>query len=510
MTTPYILYADPGFAGSEYDGRADIPDFRLTNFGYKASALKVFPGYAITIFSEANYAGNKLRLQGPNFMKDITYTGFNDNIKSLRLEKIGPIYQPTKTQVTAIATQKGPLNNMKYSMCGKDTICRTTNTLQDGTVPANSLDWKVSKAKCSFPNGDSRYCSPMDAGVCPAMKSTADSAFWLNPAQPGDDSGRDIQCGYDLAQFDNPDSLATFRDHAWKNRDDALRTFSRDLMPNYCGQQVTTCPVDPITGQPMSACSRFVSNGRDGDICRKWVTDGLNNVPGFQEANSYADNAMSGYCRKYNTPDCSCLNRTQDPDFRAITNLSNTGAVNASQTFGKDSCWWKPCQHPDQILRSSDLYPKPNDCNIQLCQFLVDVRNNNLSTININKIDSVQKCDFSGGKGQTQSVVQTNTGQVPLQPGSSTGVTSTPTGTVTRPPTSTSTTTNTGGGTRPTTTVPTTGTSSRTYWIIGIIVAIIIILLIIGLLIYFSRRNKAKKVAAAAAISQPQAITVGG
>ena len=49
-------------------------------------------------------------------------------------------------------------------------------------------------------------------------------------------------------------------------------TLNSVILPSFCNTPVQTCPTDPVTGQQMTSCSRYISTGADGQICQKWLT----------------------------------------------------------------------------------------------------------------------------------------------------------------------------------------------------------------------------------------------
>ncbi len=510
-TTAYILYANPATTsalpgGAQYSGSTSVPDLKAVSgsLGYGVSAITVNPGYSITIYTGTNYTGTQSTIQGPAYMNTIQKIQFNDNVKSIKVNTIGSTYTKTGKTVSATVQQTKALQNMDYSMCGRETICYNTNVATPTSAVNSAIDWdSQDPINCSIFEGDSRMCSPLDASVCPVMTSTADSVFWTSPTNDASPAGRSVTCTYDTGQFNNVAALNNWFTYPWTNQTEALQEYSQALMPAFCGQQVTTCQLNPITATQPAQCSRFSSSAADGNLCRGWVTNALNNTTGYSGAIPYTDQTMTGYCSKYNTSDCLCINRAQDPDYRQVTGVG-TSTVNNIESFGKDSCWWKACQFPQQIMRTSDLNVVPGDCNIQLCQFLVNLQNTVLTTIDIGKIQVAQNCNFGSNTGGTQtqsSTLQQNGVNTNLPSGS--GVTSNgagatvipPTGsgtslnnTSTSPTSGTPTLANTTPTTTPTSTPTTTSTSKKWLYIIIAIVAIII-LIIVGIAIYLLSRS---------------------
>ena len=102
---------------------------------------------------------------------------------------------------------------------------------------------------------------------------------------------------------------------------------------SFCTQQSTECPIDPHTGKRMPKCSLMSSTSDNGTICKNWMV----------RDKGASDVAVEQYCAKFNTPDCACENRSQDPQYqKARQDIINTlGFTNAP-----DACWYLPCGLP--------------------------------------------------------------------------------------------------------------------------------------------------------------------
>ena len=67
-------------------------------------------------------------------------------------------------------------------------------------------------------------------------------------------------------------------------------------MPYFCSQIVETCP-ENIENNRFTSCSKFVSNGIDGKLCREWA----------EENPKLSDDTIINYCKEHETEDCSCV-----------------------------------------------------------------------------------------------------------------------------------------------------------------------------------------------------------
>lgn len=467
-----ILYADKNYSGASYNLTTSNPDLKSTPVGYGTSSMKVNKGYRVTLYSRTNYTGNSAILLGPisvdfvptNRVPLASNIYFHDELKSIKVEPLAQITESGQRVIGAIK-QTAPTTNLNYSTISGDCSYANHSTT---TYPAGYMDWQYGESSGLL--GKQAKCSVIDTTVCPIIGSSAPVDIqWANPGKNKQATGVDrnfsgalVNCVYDLNNFKTGEDVNIWLNTSWDNRSVAIQQYDQQIMPNFCAQQVTTCPIDPITSQRSSQCSRFVSTEIDGSVCRTWVANGLLGNQGFGPGN--ANTAMQKYCAANNTPDCSCLNRTQNDSYRQLTGLA-AGSQIQPQSFGPASCWWNPCRFPDQIVLTSDL-AKPT-CNIQVCQELQNFYNNQYSVINTGEIKSNIACNFQAPGGVPPI---TPAGTPPSQPTAPTTPT-TPTTPIT----------------------PITPSQPRRgipVWV-WIILAIIIILLIAGIVgaILFSRRK---------------------
>jgi len=144
-----------------------------------------------------------------------------------------------------------------------------------------------------------------------------------------------LACLYPLATFQDEKNVAQYVSTFGENSD-----YNNVILPYFCSSQVkhTTsqkCPLDPFTNLPMTFCSQIVSNDR----CKNWIRDQIAEGASSSQVNN-ANNILNNYCATYNTPDCDCLNRQQNPVYQVMA----TGSIYP------DTCWWTPCKDTTQNI----------------------------------------------------------------------------------------------------------------------------------------------------------------
>ena len=474
------IYSDDNFKGRTWDLRAgdQIPNLGSLPFGAGAiTSIKVQPGYTVSLFSNPNFQSTRVDIVGPAQIADLR--GFNDDADSLQVSGTGLHGTPSGNTVNGIATQTAPF--LSYDRCPSN--CTAFND----TRSCYNNDWQYDTRRCGLTCKSQPQCSVLNTGVCPQVGGGPIGVSWVNTANNKGASSQ-VNCTYDVSTITQPSDIDTWLSAPWANKVDAIQQYDSKIMPNYCNVQVTTCPIDPNTSKQMDKCSRFASTGLDGQKCREWVTNGLSGTNGFGPGNS--NTTMQKYCSTNNTLDCACINRSQNETYRQFTGLT-AGAKTLPNTYGPDSCWFIPCKFPEQIMVTSDL-AKPT-CNIQICQALQNIYDNQFSVINTGDLKANISCDFS------------QPGAAPIQtteiPPSTTPIGTTPAGTTPNGTTPNGTTPNgttpngtTPAGTTPVGTRPVGTTSARRgtpiwVWIVIAIVVLLIIAAVIGAIIFATRRR---------------------
>jgi len=227
--------------------------------------------------------------------------------------------------VTLTTTQTNPFNAYDAGTCNCF-ICPAENS---GSTCPNG-DWQyATRSCCGGMCSTVAQCSKIDPNVCPKIGSGPLSSSLTIPGSVTPD-GASVNCNYGVNQFQTTGDILM-----WDRIQGKDNQYNSLIMPRFCSQQVTTCPLDRNQIQ-MPNCSRLLSTGIDGVICRDWQK----NNP------TRADQIMQDYCSNTNNLfGCDCVRRTYNLTYRTAKKY-----INAT-----DSCWFKPCQAPTQELIPSDL-----------------------------------------------------------------------------------------------------------------------------------------------------------
>lgn len=211
--------------------------------------------------------------------------------------------------------------------------CRDTN---------GKRDWKVGTRKnCSLPTcGDKDRCSKPDLDLCKLTPSSdaVSSSGWAGK-DGGSQKTSTIECVY------NPRNINSIEEiEAWKTRFGGTGPEWDQIMTGYCSKAKSpnvSCIVDPNTNQPITpSCSRMMSTGPEGELCRNWF---------YQQPANVRDAVIANYCADNpNNPDCICYRRSADPLYRAMTQ-------NGALPFN-DGCWYAPCKNSAATLIPSDVH----------------------------------------------------------------------------------------------------------------------------------------------------------
>lgn len=170
-------------------------------------------------------------------------------------------------------------------------------------------------------------CGRVDDSVCPTIGGHGGTVQSLEVVgDERDELSAFADCGYTSRAITSDTAITDYRDTFGADED-----FTLVLSAN-CFQTTEECPVDPLTGQKMPLCSKFVSTTDTGTVCREEAT-----IP---ENAEIIEADMEAYCRVNTTADCRCINRTGTLIYDSL----RTGTVT------DDGCWWKSCAEPDKFL----------------------------------------------------------------------------------------------------------------------------------------------------------------
>ena len=389
------------------------------NFNDEMSSFIIPAGFTVTMWTDSNYTGTQYGPYTGPFKVANAGGSFNDSISSIQIT--GSAAPSTGKTVTGEIKQTSHAITYRNGGCGP------------GTANKNCLagDWKVGTDNCgSIINASQPTCSSMQDGLCPAIGTGPYDMEWANGSTDSTVNNNStyslVNCIYDVNNFQTGADVTAFLtgnvSNPWQNQSTVVSSYDSVLMPYFCGQQVTTCPVDPTTAAAMPACSRFVSTANDGSAaaCQAWIAAGLQ---GTQFTSANADATMTAYCTKYNTPDCGCINRASSTAYQ----------IGAAQQTGNDGCWFVPCKNPaDYLIPSSVNTANPA---IKACPSTCEVNVTNIASNygvnNIGPIEAQIACTFITNPPGSPPTSTTTPGIINTPPGTPT---SPPAGTPATPP----------------------------------------------------------------------------
>jgi len=127
------------------------------------------------------------------------------------------------------------------------------------------------------------------------------------------------------------------------------------LAANYCITSVSGSCATGLSGERMTACSRFRSTSPDGEACQKWA----------RAAPAAADAAYMRYCASNSSAeDCDCVSRNVgDTKVRRLYKSATGGAPFPVA----DACWFAPCKPSGYALVPSDVAAGALTCPSNVC-----------------------------------------------------------------------------------------------------------------------------------------------
>ena len=224
------------------------------------------------------------------------------------------------TTITGNVVQQTPIGIYEPGVCDCG-VCNASTPV----ATCNPGDWQFATRPCCGTRSGcpaQPRCSKVDSSVCPSFggRPAVSSAFSQGP---------NVSCSYTVDQFATSDDIMKYIATFGKNNQ-----FTNVVMPSFCSGTATgTCPSATVGTQ--FSCSRLMSTGADGNLCRQWAL----------ENPTMADTTMKTYCQKTGAFGCDCVNRNQLFNYRAFKQYANIN----------DACWYTPCTDPTKELITSDL-----------------------------------------------------------------------------------------------------------------------------------------------------------
>ncbi len=250
-------------------------------------------------------------------------------------------------------------------LCGPTYYLASSNPKNAPKIPYSLIDKTLSEGVCTTSENPG-HGSCVNYKLCPIIGNICPQVQY----EPNNVDN--LSCLYPLSTFTELSYVKDFINKFPDQETDPNSDYNQLVLPFFCQTPTTSCPEDPTTGLPMSACSRFVTTDAS-DPCRT-----LLGTVSDQEGNA----AKSAYCAVNNTPDCLCINRFDNPIYQAMS---------LGESFQSDSCWWKACQDsptdPSTYLVLSDDPPPCSAQDIQDCQSVGIVLGGNSQNLTVNEND---------------------------------------------------------------------------------------------------------------------------
>jgi len=319
--------------------------------------------------------------------------------------------------------------------------CLGSTTCDSSTPVAtcDGCDWEFSQVTCKQGCPSQPACSEIDGNTCPNLGENVQYQWDTGsngtcPIEPL------IKCTYDAKTFKYSDVLQYQQDFC-KETGVPICTgnsnYNNIIMPEFCFDSTTICPIVPGTKSSWQNCPNILSNitGSDsnnpGATCSTWSSSNKN----------LADTTMLNYCKNNSTDGtCKCINKNNS----TVYNYINTG-MQQSGNFNS-TCWYTPCANPQAYLvpsTSSNV-----SCNMTpLCA-------------RVNQIISTTPTNLTKAQLQAELNCSITSTPTPIDPNNT--------------------------GTSSATNIPINNvqTTSNFWWIILIIVVVIIILIILFFIFY--------------------------
>mgnify|MGYP006285640963 CR=1 FL=1 len=180
-------------------------------------------------------------------------------------------------------------------------------------------DWAYGKIKCGNGILPFQYkCSKLDPETCPRIGGNDGNAEF--------EEAPIVKCKYNISDFEMSEDIENWLSVWGENLNYVTR-----IMPEFCTKKTNMCPKNPVTSEQINECSRLISIDSEGEFCKSWK-DKYQNI---------ASETKNRYCSTFNTNECLCINREDDPLYKDIQNNLNNDVP--------DKRWWKPCQDENEI-----------------------------------------------------------------------------------------------------------------------------------------------------------------
>jgi hypothetical protein len=228
--------------------------------------------------------------------------------------------------------------------------CLSSNGIQDWEIP-NDPDEKCCGGLCR----NQPVCAHPDKNECFIGLSSSKEDPLVEYGW--DKKAPMLKCVYNLDKINTRSQLNAFN---------AKFGVNNDVEARYCTQRVNTCPND------LNSCSRLMSIGEGGDLCRSWFE---------KQPASIKDATIQNYCLRNDTDDCKCVNR-----FNKQSYISMKGAKGIN-----DGCWYIPCSNKSNYLVPSHL--QNPTCPDKMCDILFEF--GKTENVSFDDVKNDITCDFN-------------------------------------------------------------------------------------------------------------------
>jgi len=268
------------------------------------------------------------------------------------------------------------------------------NTTCDSSTPVakcNDCDWQFATVPCNAGCPSQPACSSIDGNTCPHLGKNVQFKFATNSSGVclRTDDFPVVECIYDPTTFDYSDVLE-YQDKFGTTTDN----FNKILMPEFCFQQTTICPLIPGTDTPFDECPNILSNidgaieGNPGADCMNWAS----------KNGKIADSTMINFCVSNSDPECKCTNRNNSQVYQYIS--SNLGSDE------NPACWYKPCANPQAFLVPSTINNK--DCSTSVCNQVNQIIKNIPTNLTKEQLQAELNCTITSDPASTNQSTSTN------------------------------------------------------------------------------------------------------
>jgi hypothetical protein len=279
-------------------------------------------------------------------------------------------------------------------------------------------DWGPCITSCCLNCPFQQVCCEPETGLCPNIGGLPPVGFGWYRNDPEADAertrtsggicqptgSRQMTCIYNVSQFKTAADVDQYRRvflSATNANNIAINNNQLDtkLYPTYCGVVTQECQdYNQVKGPACEGgltggCSRLVSTGRDGALCKEW--QGTNPGLALVTADNYC--AQSGNICK---PDCQCYNRDKHVDAiydKIIGDGTTTDLPVAAH------CWYTACQNPTRILVPENQTPIKTPCPTFICSQVTNIIVRDINDFTIPEWNQSQECSQFSPTGSTGS-----------------------------------------------------------------------------------------------------------